>query len=81
MNNVEQFKGYVDYLRENENVLWRQLLVSGELSIDTQKVHRFFANVRNKYKNGVWDLKLTSTVGVFRPFHDFLDQIQFLFRG
>jgi len=81
LNNVEQFKGYVDYLRENENILWRHLLVSGELSIDTHKVHRFCANIRNKYKNGVWDLKLTSKVGVFRPFHDSLEQIQFLFRG
>ena len=56
LNNVEQFKGYVDYLRENENVLWRHLLVSGELSTDTHKVFSFCANVRNTYKSGAWDL-------------------------
>ena len=81
LNNVEQFKGYVDDLRENEIFVWRHLLLSGELEIDTHKVHIFCANVRSKYKNVVCGLKPTSTVVVFRPFHDFLERIQFPFRG
>ena len=80
LNNIEQFKGYVYYLRENENVLWRHLLVSGEFSIDTHKVYSFCANIRNKYRNSVWDLNLSSMVGVFRLFYDLLEQIQFPFR-
>ena len=37
LNDVERFKVYVDSLCENENVLWRHLLVSGKFSIDTHK--------------------------------------------
>ena len=55
LNNVEEFKGYVNYLRENENILWRHLLVSDELSIDTNRVNSYCANMMTQYKLGMWD--------------------------
>ena len=79
LNNVEELKGYADYLRDNENVLWRHLLVSGELLIKTNKVNSYYANMRTQYKLDMWDTELTSKNGVFKPFHDLLEQIQFLF--
>ena len=37
LNNVEEFEGYANYLRDNKNDLYKHLLVSDELSIDTNK--------------------------------------------
>ena len=78
LNNVEDFKGYVNYLCENKNVLWIQLLVSG-VSIDTNRVHKYCENMRIQYKLGVWDIELINKNSVFKPFHDLLKQIQFPF--
>ena len=79
LNNVEEFKGCVDYLHAKESVLWRQLLVSSELSIDTSKVNSYCVTMRTQYKLGVWDIESTTTHGVFKLFHDLLDKFNFPF--
>ena len=68
LNNIKQIKGCINYLCKNKNVLRRHLLMSGELSIYTHKVHSFCANVRNTYKNGVWDLKSRNIVSYLDHF-------------
>ena len=81
LNNLEEFKRNVNYLRGTKNDLWIHLLVSGELSIDTKKVHSYYKNARTHYKLDVWDTKPTNKMGVFRPFHNLLEHIQFHFTG
>ena len=55
--------------------------MNGELLINNSSVYRFCANLRTKYKSGVWDLESATTEGVFKAFHDFLEQTQFPFTG
>ena len=81
LNNIEEFKEFVGYLRENEIILWRHLSVSGALSINTNRVYSCCANMRTQYKLFVWGTESTRTNGVFKPFHDLLEQIQFSFHG
>ena len=81
MNNVEEFKGYANYLCENQGVLWRYLLVNFELSISINTLYSFCVNIRTQVKSGVQDSESTSTNWVFKAFHNLLEQIKFHFTG